>query len=91
MPNETITSSLSNEDRKRLEFDSQDYDKVTTNQRLALDKPIIGIAGASFSVAIAFIDKVISMERSFGLWSFRTAMFLLVPSIILTTISFLYG
>lgn len=88
---ETTAYSLSDEDRNRLELDRQNYDKLAAEQCLALDKSIISIAGASFSVAIAFIDKIISMERSFWLWSFWTAMFLLVTAIIVTTISFWLG
>lgn len=83
--------SLSEEDRKRLELDRQNYDKLAAEQCLALDKSIIGIAGASFSVAIAFIDKIISMEKSFWLWSFWTAMLLLVTAIIVTTLSFWFS
>lgn len=84
----TLGYCLSGEDRKRLELDRQNYDKLVAEQCLALDKSIIGIAGASFSVAIAFIDKIISMDKSFWLWSFWMAMLLLVMAIIVTTISF---
>lgn len=80
--------SLTDDDRKRLELDRQSYDKLGAEQCLALDKSIIGIAGASFSIAIAFIDKIIHFDKAFWLWSFWLAMLLLVISIIVTTISF---
>lgn len=87
-PASATTYSLSDDDRSRLELDRQTYDKLAAEQCLSFDKSIIGIAGASFSVAIVFIDKIISLEKAFLLWSFWAAMFFLVMAIIVTTLSF---
>lgn len=80
--------TLSEADRDRLELDRQSYDKLAAEQSLSLDKHIITISGASFSVAIAFIDKIIRMDKSVWLWSFWAAMLFLVIAIVVTTLSF---
>lgn len=82
---------LSLEDSAKLELDRQTYDKLGAEQSLSLDKSIISISGASFGVAIAFIDKMINKQEAILLWMFWFSMLALVVAIIATTLSFLFS
>ena len=44
------------------------YDAVASAQAALLDKSIISIAGASFSITIGFIDKLIPLAFAKGIW-----------------------
>ena len=81
-------SRLTEEDFKRNELDRQSYDKTNAEQAFALDKYIITISGASFGIAIAFIDKIIDKDHAFAFWMFWFAMVFFVLAIIATTLSF---
>ena len=88
---DSTPSAYSSQFQTKLELDRQNYDKLTAEQCLALDKSIITISGASFGIAIAFIDKIVNKDEAFLLWLFWLAMLFLVIAIIATTLSFFFS
>ena len=83
--------SLSDKDRERIELCRKGYDEIAAAQSALLDKTIITISGAAFTIAMGFIDKIIPLETAkytFCLW---IALAILGLTIIMTTLSFYAG
>lgn len=67
------------------------YDSIASAQAALLDKSIISISGASFSITIGFIDKLIPLAFARATWLLWFALLILALSIITTTLSFWAG
>lgn len=82
---------LSDRQLANIELDRSCYDAIASTQATLLDKSIISIAGASFSLSIGFIDKLIPLDKAALLWALWMAMLILALSIIVTVLSFWAG
>jgi hypothetical protein len=67
------------------------YSSNASAQITLLDKSIISISGASFSIAMGFINNIIPLLTAKILWLLWLSMFILAFSIVITVISFHYG
>jgi hypothetical protein len=86
-----MKSQLSNEQLSRIELDRKSYDALASSQVILLDKSIISIAGASFSITIGFIDKLIPLNTAKAIWMLWFSLLILAFSIIVTILSFWCG
>jgi len=73
---------------KALELDRNCYDGIASAQATLLDKSIISIAGASFSISIGFINSLIPLKNAIGTIVLWSALVALAFSIITTVLSF---
>jgi uncharacterized membrane protein (DUF485 family) len=67
------------------------FDSIASAQSVLLDKSIISISGASFSLTIGFIDKLIPLATAKATWALWFALLILASTIIITTLSFAAG
>jgi hypothetical protein len=86
-----ISKSLNKRQLAKIEMDRQGYDSIASSQAALLDKSIISIAGASFSITIGFIDKLIPLDKADALWILWVSLLILASSIIVTVLSFWAG
>lgn len=95
MPNKKEQSAthhtLSDEERERLELCRKGYDDTASAQSTLLDKTIISISGAAYTIAIGFIDKIIPLGTAKYTWILWISLSILGLTIIATTLSFWAG
>ena len=53
--------NFTEDDHARVELDRKNYDEQCSSQTQLLDKSIISISGASFTISMGFIDKTIPL------------------------------
>lgn len=79
---------LTPEELNRIELDRKQYCELSSNQSNLLDKSIISISGASFTIAIGFINKLIPMEYAEFQIIFWISLIFLAATILTTVFSF---
>jgi len=82
---------FTNDDHSRVEIDRKCYDEICSSQTKLLDKSIITISGASFTIAMGFIDKTVPLSDAIYVWLLWSALLVLALTIIFTVLSFEYG
>lgn len=83
--------NFTEDDHARVELDRKNYDEQCSSQTQLLDKSIISISGASFTISMGFIDKTIPLDRAIHTWILWSSLLILAITIIVTILSFEFG
>lgn len=82
-----MSHSLSKKELAQIKSYRQVCIENCNNQTNLLDKSIISISGASFTIAIGFINKIIPMETA----TYKSTFWLAIVSLAITILSTVYS